>query len=305
MTTFALTKRASAFLRQLRTRPRQFSSASAQPEWMVNLRNEDWLTGEREPTWYTGKHPNDCPGMMADGTLTSLEMPRLDNVTRSATQDYFDNTWTLYEMLFAGLNSEEYFYRPPPHGLRHPQIFYYGHTPCLYVNKLLVSGVLKEGVNPYFESIFEIGVDEMTWDDMGKNDMVWPTVAETHEYRQQVYKTVSSVIQEQLSDTTPQTITWDDPLWSLFMGFEHDRIHLETSSVLVRVARSFSCCCRIAAGCDVAVCRSSYTNRSLFSFFLFSLSPFPLSLPFFFRSSFARHHCIWYKNLRDGEIRQH
>ena len=98
---------------------------------------------------------------MPDGTFTSLPMPRLDRVTRSATQDYFDNTWTFYEMLFAGLNSEEYFYRPPPHGLRHPQIFYYGHTPCLYVNKLLVSGVLKEGVNPYFESIYETGVDEM------------------------------------------------------------------------------------------------------------------------------------------------
>merc|ERR1712166_147685 len=67
--------------------------------WMVNLRDEDWLIGPRKDTWYTGKHPNDTPGMSEDGTLTSLAMPRLDNVTRASTQDYFDNTWTLYEML--------------------------------------------------------------------------------------------------------------------------------------------------------------------------------------------------------------
>jgi hypothetical protein len=52
---------------------------------------------------------------------------------------------------------------PPVHGLRHPQIFYYGHTPCLYISKLRVSGVLKKPVNPYFESVFEVGVDEMLW----------------------------------------------------------------------------------------------------------------------------------------------
>lgn len=63
-------------------------------------------------------------------------------------------------------------YSPPVHGLRHPQIFYYGHTACLYVNKLRVAGVLDRPVNAYFESIFEVGVDEMLWDDMHKNDMV-------------------------------------------------------------------------------------------------------------------------------------
>jgi len=45
----------------------------------------------------------------------------------------------------------------------------------LYVNKLRLSGVLKHPVNPYFESIFEVGVDEMLWDDMHKNDMVRTT----------------------------------------------------------------------------------------------------------------------------------
>lgn len=127
--------------------------------------------------------------------------------------------------------------RPAPHGLRHPQIFYYGHTPCLYINKLRVSGVLSKPVNAYFESIFEVGVDEMLWDDMHKNDMLWPTVSEVHEYRKQVYETVANAVMTHpsLDDSNgPVTVDQNHPMWALFMGFEHERIHLETSSVLFR-----------------------------------------------------------------------
>jgi hypothetical protein len=40
---------------------------------------------------------------------------------------YFENGWALTEILFSGLASEEAFFRPPYHGLRHPFIFYYTH----------------------------------------------------------------------------------------------------------------------------------------------------------------------------------
>jgi len=209
-------------------------------DWMVNLRGEDrWLASERSLDWYTGKAPiaGLCPGVAADGTIHSLPMPNLGKVTRKQAQDYFDNSWTISEVLFAGFKGEEPFYRPPVHGLRHPQIFYYGHTPCLYVNKLRVAGVLDGPVNEYFESIFEVGVDEMLWDDMHKNDMIWPKVADVHEYRKAVYKVVSNVIATHpaLDDSNgPVSIGWDHPLWSLFMGNEHERIHIETSSVLFR-----------------------------------------------------------------------
>lgn len=129
-------------------------------------------------------------------------------------------------------------YRSPPvHGLRHPQIFYYGHTACLYVNKLRLSGVLSKPVNAYFESIFEVGVDEMLWDDMNKNDMLWPSVSEVHAYRKQVYKAVVEAIETHpILDTSngPVKVDQSHPMWALFMGFEHERIHLETSSVLFR-----------------------------------------------------------------------
>lgn len=206
-------------------------------EWMVNLRGEDaWLASPRDLSWFTGKAPVSglCPGVSSDGTIHALPMPNLDKVTRKQAQDYFDNSWTMVECLFAGFKGEEPFYRPPVHGLRHPQIFYYGHTPCLYVNKLRVAGVLKEPVNAYMESIFEVGVDEMLWDDMHKNDMVWPKVKEVQEYRKQVYKIVSDVIATHSGLEGEARITWDHPLWSIFMGIEHEAIHLETSSVLFR-----------------------------------------------------------------------
>jgi len=216
---------------------------SHEEAWMINLGRSDnnkWLTGPRDPDeWFTGKQPKICPGVDAKEIVRSLPLPRLDAVTREAAMEYFDNSWTLYETLFAGLNGEEYFYRPPPHGLRHPQIFYYGHTACLYINKLRVSGVLNKPCNAYFESIFEVGVDEMMWDDMHKNDMVWPTVREVHEYRQQVYEVVKEAIlnHPDLDDSNgPVKVDQSHPMWALFMGYEHERIHLETSSVLFREA---------------------------------------------------------------------
>jgi len=209
--------------------------------WMVNLDRGDneWLTGPRSNEWYTGKSPLHCPGVDSKGILRSLPLPNLSGVTRQAALEYFDNSWTLFEMLFAGLKGDEPFYRPPVHGLRHPQIFYYGHTPCLYINKLRVAGVLEKPVNAYFESIFEVGVDEMLWDDMHKNDMVWPTVSEVYEYRKDVYDTIVHAIRthpclDDKGGAEPVSLNQDHPMWSLFMGFEHERIHLETSSVLFR-----------------------------------------------------------------------
>jgi 5-histidylcysteine sulfoxide synthase/putative 4-mercaptohistidine N1-methyltranferase len=205
--------------------------------WRNNLRHEldDELTGPRPAWWWTGRTPQDCPGRQSDGTLTSLPLPNLATCARQQALDYFDNTWTLTEVLFSGLQGEEAFFRPPYHHLRHPMIFYYGHPPALYINKLRVAGLIEQPLDPYFERLFETGVDEMRWDDLSKNEMVWPRIQEVHAYRQQVYRTVRGVI-ETHPDLTPghAPVTPQHPLWALFMGFEHERIHLETSTVLIR-----------------------------------------------------------------------
>jgi 5-histidylcysteine sulfoxide synthase len=164
-----------------------------------------------------------------------LKAPNLETCKRSEVKAYFDNGWLLTELLFAALTGEEPFYRPPYHGLRHPLIFYYVHPAVLFVNKLHVAGLLDTTPNAYFERIFETGVDEMSWDDLSKNEMEWPDIAACREYRRQVYRIVATLIDthEGLADGHAP-ITMDSPLWALFMGMEHERIHLETSSVLMR-----------------------------------------------------------------------
>lgn len=205
--------------------------------WRKNLtgRFDARLAATRGPDWWTGCPPENCPGRQPDGTLSSLPLPDLARCTRAEVQAYFDNGWTLTEVLFSALIGEEALYRPPYHHLRHPMLFYYCHPPALYVNKLRVAGLREEPVNPYFERIFETGVDEMRWDDMSKNEMRWPGFDEAQAYRKTVHALVSELIATHpgLADGHPP-ITPDDPLWALFMGFEHERIHLETSSVLIR-----------------------------------------------------------------------
>ena len=169
--------------------------------------------------------PGRCPGVGDDGRISSLPLPDLSKCDRTAVLDYFDNSWALTETLFAGLQTTEAFYRPPSHNLRHPMIFYYGHPAALYVNKLRVARLLDAPVNDYFEVILETGVDEMSWDDLSKNEMLWPAVADVHSYRATVYRIVRGIIESTrfAPDTRPRTVTMDDPAWALFLAFEHDR----------------------------------------------------------------------------------
>ena len=194
------------------------------------------LTGLKDESWWTGAKPNPSTlGVDCYGKVFSLPQVNTATCTRQQVQDYFANGWLLNEVLFSALQSEEAFMRVPYHGLRHPMIFYYGHTACFFVNKLLVAGLIAKPINAYFERLFEVGVDEMSWDDMSKNEITWPRVHEVTEYRRQVFELVSNLIATHpgLCDEH-KPILGDNPLWSIFMGMEHERIHLETSSVLIR-----------------------------------------------------------------------
>ncbi len=149
---------------------------------------------------------------------------------RAEIKRYYNATWELYERLFDTLISDDVFYeRPQP--LRHPLIFYFGHTAVFFVNKLLLDKQIAERINPRFESLFAIGVDEMSWDDLDEKRYDWPTVDEVRAYRNQVNAAVNGLI-DRMEFATP--IGWDSPMWPVVMGIEHERIHLETSSVLIR-----------------------------------------------------------------------
>jgi len=71
---------------------------------------------------------------------------------------YFKNTWSTYESLFSLINQDQaYYLRPEP--LRHPLVFYYGHTATFYVNKLMLGKYIKQRVNSRLEAICAVGVD--------------------------------------------------------------------------------------------------------------------------------------------------
>lgn len=149
---------------------------------------------------------------------------------RETIRHYFHATFDRYEQLFEVLSCDEAFYKKPI-TLRHPLIFYYGHTATFFANKMVLAGLIPARLNPRFESMFAVGVDEMSWDDLNDAHYDWPRVAEVKAYRDQLRATVDRVIR-----TAPLAlpIDWDNPWWSILMGIEHERIHLETSSVLMR-----------------------------------------------------------------------
>jgi len=186
--------------------------------------------------WWTGLAPEQCPGFDKERQcLAALPQINLNICTRQDALDYFNNSWTLTELLFSGLKVEEVYKRPPYHALRHPLIFYYGHPAVLYLNKMRIAGLFKTSVNMYLEKILETGVDEMSWDDMGKNEMEWPSVATVRDYRQTVYNMVVELIKTHPDFDKPQrSFLQGSPWWSLWMGLEHEKIHFETSSVLIR-----------------------------------------------------------------------
>ncbi len=152
------------------------------------------------------------------------------DATREEIRQYFHGTFERYEQLFEVLACDEAWYKKPI-SLRHPLIFYFGHTATFFANKLLLAGLIESRLNPRFEAMFAVGVDEMSWDDLNDAHYTWPTVAEVRAYRSQLRQTVDDIIR-QAPLSLP--IGWDNPWWTILMGIEHERIHLETSSVLMR-----------------------------------------------------------------------
>ncbi|CAD5112212.1 DgyrCDS1445 [Dimorphilus gyrociliatus] len=182
--------------------------------------------------------------------------------TKEQIKSYFENAYDLNESLFLGLKDSKVFYMCPDR-LRLPLIFYYGHTACVYINKLVLADLVQveERVNFEFEKLFETGVDEHSWDDTHRPNIVysvasqlytttiklrgnylqehfrmgnsfrWPELKDVVEYRKNVRDLVLKVIER-----TPLQlpITKESPWWGVVLGIEHERIHIETSSVLIR-----------------------------------------------------------------------
>eukprot|EP00796_Vickermania_ingenoplastis_P000837 gene837-475_t len=153
---------------------------------------------------------------------------------------YVHTGMELFEAIFDSLASAEAFYVPPVHKLRHPMIFYYGHTASFYINKLCVAGLIPH-IDPAMEEMFAIGVDEMSWDDLNEGHYNWPKVEAVCEYRRKVRDTIDQLMTSgkyplQLPLTFESSTANDANAfwWVMLMGAEHERIHIETASVHLR-----------------------------------------------------------------------
>lgn len=142
--------------------------------------------------------------------------------TRREIEACFTATFDRYESLFTTLvNEEAYVRKSIP--LRHPLIFYIGHTATFFINKLVLAKLLPARIDPNMESIFAVGVDEMSWDDLNDDHYEWPSVSEVMAYRAKVRAAVLTLIRE-LPLSLP--VDWQSPFWPIVMGIEHERIHL-------------------------------------------------------------------------------
>jgi 5-histidylcysteine sulfoxide synthase/putative 4-mercaptohistidine N1-methyltranferase len=150
---------------------------------------------------------------------------------RDELRRYFHQTCEIYERLFALIKNDEAFYvRHEP--LRHPLVFYFAHPAVFYVNKLIAGRLISERLDAKLEAMMAVGVDEMSWDDLNTAHYDWPTVQKVRDYRLRVRELVDDFLA-----TMPLTlpIAQDSPAWVILMGIEHERIHLETSSVIMRM----------------------------------------------------------------------
>eukprot|EP00451_Oxyrrhis_marina_P009883 CAMPEP_0204325734 /NCGR_PEP_ID=MMETSP0469-20131031/11241_1 /ASSEMBLY_ACC=CAM_ASM_000384 /TAXON_ID=2969 /ORGANISM="Oxyrrhis marina" /LENGTH=941 /DNA_ID=CAMNT_0051307641 /DNA_START=38 /DNA_END=2860 /DNA_ORIENTATION=+ len=184
--------------------------------------------------------------------LRGLKTVRLDGgdpeEKRVEIRRYFHDVADMFEKLHGMLAAPEaFFVRHEP--LRHPPIFYIGHTASFFMNKLVLGKFLPAHlrVDPEIEMQTAVGVDENDWDDLEAAHYAWPTATEAAanpqraeaflaryvEYRQKIRQVVDDCI---VSQPIELPIKPDSFWYCLLMAIEHEIIHFETSSVILRQA---------------------------------------------------------------------
>lgn len=149
-------------------------------------------------------------------------------VKKSELKNYFLNSWSNTELIFSSIIDSSSLYLSPDQR-RHPLIFYYGHVAAFYINKLRIAGLYKSDLDFALENLFAVGVDPSTKDDLEKYG--WPEYSKVSDFRANVFNIIIELLD---NNEIPSKIDWSSPYWVILMGIEHERIHFETTSVLLR-----------------------------------------------------------------------
>jgi 5-histidylcysteine sulfoxide synthase len=161
-----------------------------------------------------------------------MQPPNLHRCDRKEILAYFQHAWQIEDSLMKSLVNPETFYTNPD-PLRNLLIFYLGHSAVFYINKLIRVGLLDQRLNSHFERLFEIGVDPEKPDEIASifDNLRQADITEVWDYRQQVHDRICEFINK-IEIALP--INPEHPLWALMMAIEHQYIHIETSSMLIR-----------------------------------------------------------------------
>ncbi len=162
-----------------------------------------------------------------------MQPPNLHRCDRLEILAYFQRAWQIEDSLMKSLINPETFYTNPD-SLRNLLIFYLGHSAVFYINKLIRVSLLNQRLNSHFEKLFEIGVDPEKPDEIASifDGLRQVKVTAVWQYREQVYDAISELINNLTNIGLP--INQEHPLWALMMAIEHQYIHIETSSMLIR-----------------------------------------------------------------------
>ena len=71
----------------------------------------------------------------------------------------------------------------------------------------------------------------MDWDDLDETLYEWPSVAAVKDYRSLVKDVVLDAI-DKINLVNMEN--WHNELWVVMIGIEHERVHTETSAVIIR-----------------------------------------------------------------------
>ena len=142
---------------------------------------------------------------------------------------YLENSFKLEEQLYRSIKIEKAFYENWEK-YRHPLYFYLIHSAAFYINKLRKSGANIKQINIDFEESFAQGVDPELNCGVKKINKK-PTLKEIWNYRAKVYQIMRDWI---LTTNLNLPIKKGSHYWALMMSMEHQRIHLETSSLIIR-----------------------------------------------------------------------
>jgi 5-histidylcysteine sulfoxide synthase len=168
-------------------------------------------------------------GSEAPAHTVALRPPVLATLTREELITQIRSAWALTDWLFSGVTSDAAL-RTNPDPLRNPLVFYVGHSAAFFVNKMRAAGLIEAGIDDHLERIFAVGVDPAAALDLDLSTR-YPSLDDARAFRASVLGLVEDVVNGLDLSESP---AWNSPAWSLLMGLEHERIHFETSSVLLR-----------------------------------------------------------------------